>query len=664
MSGQRVGEPIRMSWGRALGIASVATAAATLLMFWMRSAFQIRALPERVMEWSLLFVAPAQFEAAIGQLGDQAKVLALYASVAGMALILVVLGALLLRRARSAWFIAAAGPLLYLVAMAGVVPLTDGGVFGAALPQDPWLVNACYLAICLTYACALLGGSYLAIGSATGPAGEPRAAAGASVGAAGESTGEASALDEPSAPGEAPAPGGLFARRRALLVALPATAAAYLFVAWRGQGGAGRGGDLPLARVNATPGLTPPAAGATWAGVTPPPASLAAATRAVTTQPVATPSSASANVASATPSPVAPAVAAAPTAPQSAASPTRAPLAVSPTPEPALPTGSFSKQLARGEDGALSGAGREPGTLAALITPTDRFYYVTKNAVSDPVIQPMDWRLAIDGDVRSPVQLDYRTLRQLPSVEVTKTLECVSNFTAECQLVPFGCDLISTAVWRGVLLKDVLDLAGGPAPGVVSVTLVAADEFTSAIPLDVALDPSTVLAYEMNGQPLPYEHGYPARVLSSGRYGYKSAKWITGIRATTGNPLDWYGRRNWNKDGIVKTMTRIDVPAPGATLAPGPQRAAGIAYAGDRGIAGVEVSGDGGITWQAARLLEPAPGKDAWVRWEVSVDLPAGATVRLVGRATDGTGTLQTSDFTLPAPDGASGWNSIQVSAA
>ena len=333
----------------------------------------------------------------------------------------------------------------------------------------------------------------------------------------------------------------------------------------------------------------------------------------------------------------------------------------SPVAEEPLPAGSSSKGIARGEDGALTGADREPGTLAVLITPTARFYHVTKNAVADPVIQSEAWRLAIDGDVNAPVQLDYRTLRQLPSIEVTKTLECISNFTAECQLVPFGCDLISTAVWRGVPLKDVLELAGGPRLGVTTVTLVAADEFTSAIPIEVALDPTTVLSYEMNGQPLPYEHGYPARVLSSGRYGYKSAKWITGIRPTTGTPPDWYARRNWNKDGLVKTMTRIDVPASGATLAPGRHGVAGIAYAGDRGISRVEVSTDGGTTWQAALPLEPAPGKDTWLRWESSVDVPPGASVRLVARATDGTGVLQTSDFTLPAPDGASGWNSIRV---
>jgi DMSO/TMAO reductase YedYZ molybdopterin-dependent catalytic subunit len=227
--------------------------------------------------------------------------------------------------------------------------------------------------------------------------------------------------------------------------------------------------------------------------------------------------------------------------------------------------------------------------------------------------------------------------------------------------VPFGCELISTAIWRGVPLKDVIDLAGGLKPAVMGITLVAADEFTSAIPLEVALDPTTLLAYEMNGEPLPYEHGYPARVLSVGRYGYKSPKWLTAIRPTSGMPLDWYGRRNWNKEGVVKTMARIDVPAPYATVPAGARRVAGIAYAGDRGVAGVEVSPDGGRTWQAARLLEPAPGKDAWVRWEAGVDLPPGATARLVARAMDGTGQPQTKEFSLPAPDGASGWNSIQV---
>ena len=124
---------------------------------------------------------------------------------------------------------------------------------------------------------------------------------------------------------------------------------------------------------------------------------------------------------------------------------------------------------------------------------------------------------------------------------------------------------------------------------------------------------------------------------------------------------DWYGQRNWNREGIVKTMTRIDSPAPGAEIPPGSQRVAGIAYAGDRGVKQVELSADGGRTWQTAGLLEPQPGKDAWVRWQASVDAQPGAALKLIARATDGTGQLQTETFSLPQPDGGAGWHSIEV---
>jgi DMSO/TMAO reductase YedYZ molybdopterin-dependent catalytic subunit len=322
------------------------------------------------------------------------------------------------------------------------------------------------------------------------------------------------------------------------------------------------------------------------------------------------------------------------------------------------------RELKRDQDGALMPSGRPKGELAPLITDINDFYIVTKNAAGDPLVRPDEWRLRIDGDVMRPFETDYLSLRNLASVEVTKTLECISNFVAKCELVPFGCDLIGTARWRGVRLRDLLDLAGGVRPGAQFLATISADEFTTALPIDVALDPQTLLVYEMNGQVLPREHGYPARVLVPGHYGMKNAKWVVALRPVSRDFIDWYGQRNWSRTGVIKTMTRIDTPAPDAALAAGEHRLAGIAYAGNRGISRVEYSSDGGMTWRDARFIDPPGiGGDVWARWEGTFRLDGAAELTLMSRATDGTGALQIEPFSLPQPDGGTGWHAIRVKA-
>jgi DMSO/TMAO reductase YedYZ molybdopterin-dependent catalytic subunit len=288
---------------------------------------------------------------------------------------------------------------------------------------------------------------------------------------------------------------------------------------------------------------------------------------------------------------------------------------------------------------------------------------VTKNPVADPVLEAASWRLILDGEVNRPVQVDFATLLQLPAVEQTKTLECISNFTTDCDLAAFGCDLISTAVWRGARVADVLALAGGLKSGAVSLRVLGADEFTSAVPARLALDPDAILAYAMNGESLPRRHGYPVRMLVPGRYGMKNAKWVVALRPVSRDFIDWYGQRNWNKEGIVKTMTRIDTPAPDATLPVGEHRLAGIAYAGSRGVARVEYSVDEGMTWLEASFIEPPVGNDVWVRWEAFFSIDGPEPVTLMSRAIDGEGVMQLEGFSLPQPDGGTGWHSITVQA-
>lgn len=344
------------------------------------------------------------------------------------------------------------------------------------------------------------------------------------------------------------------------------------------------------------------------------------------------------------------------------AGPSPSPVAAS-RPTSTLPEPAAVRTLQRDQDGAVLPSGRRPGELPGPITSNENFYIVTKNAGGDPIVHPDDWRLVVDGEVQRPFELDYAALRRLPSFEITKTLECISNLVAECQLAPFGCDLISTARWRGVRLSEILNLVGGVKPGADWVATISADEYTTALPLQLAMSPDALLIYEMNGQVLPREHGYPTRILVPGRYGMKNAKWVVALRPMRREFVDWYGQRAWSREAVVKTMTRIDIPNRDARLRPGDQRIAGIAYAGDRGINMVEFSADGGDTWDIADTLEDAAGPDMWVRWEGHFTLAPGSEAKLVARATDGKGNQQAEPFSLAQPDGASGWNSITVKA-
>jgi DMSO/TMAO reductase YedYZ molybdopterin-dependent catalytic subunit len=571
-----------------------ASATAMLLQNLLRVAWQVRGIPERLMEWLLLFVPLDLFEQGLARFGADAKELALTAATVGMAASLAALGALAIRSRWRERTLLGLGAGMWLVTMLVFLPLTGAGPFGTALLVSPLLTSASYLVVFLGYASALMVG---------------RLAFDLGVSLTRQTTPPA------------------VHQRRALLVGLAGAALAGGAAALVGRQGGLVASSLPLA--SAPTPATPP-------------------------QPQAPRTEATLPSTTAARQPASPRTAGAP----DAAAPTPAA-----TEEP-FPNPTVSRRLTRDQDGSITAAGRPRGQLASPITTNDDFYVVTKNAVADPVVDAHTWRLVIDGEVNNPVQLDYRTLRALPAVEVVKTLECISNFTAACNLTSFGCDLLSTAQFRGARLSDVLALAGGLKSSAIGLAALSSDEFSAGLPVEVAQDPETLVVYEMNGEPLPREHGFPARLLVPGRYGMKNPKWLAGIRAMNEEYAGWYEQRNWNKDGIVKTMSRIDSPVDGDRLSPGPRRVAGVAYAGDRGVAQVEVTFDDGDTWQVMRLLEPMPGKDAMVRWEGTFEMPSSGSLTLTVRATDGTGDLQTDEFQLPQPDGASGRDSITVMSA
>jgi DMSO/TMAO reductase YedYZ molybdopterin-dependent catalytic subunit len=587
----------RPGWLVALLIGCMASGIALVLQSILRDTWQIRTLPERVMEWLLLFVPLDVFERGVQQLGGNAKEVALAGTVVGMAVILTAIGTLTVRAGWTSWQLLGMGLALWGVAMGVVMPVTGAGFLARGLLISPLLTNAGYLLMFLGYGCVLVGGRLLL----------------SRRGFAQRRT--------------------IMAERRALLAGLVGTVMAGGVARLVGRDGGLVVSTLPLASAPTLP-LPRPAARSL-------PTQAAVAPGAATIDP-----SRITVIGPATPTPL--------PLPTAAPPPTLEPL---PNPPP-------PRRVARDKDGALTAAGRPKGELAPPITANDDFYVVTKNAVADPMVDAASWRLFIDGEVHRPVQVDYRTLRALPAVEVTRTLECISNLTTRCNQTSFGCDLISTARWKGARLSDVLDLAGGLKSTAAGLAFLAIDEFSAGVTPDIVDDPETLIVYEMNGAPLPREHGFPARLLVPGRYGMKDPKWLAGVRAMTTEHQGWYEQRNWNKFGIVKTMSRIDMPVDGARLPAGEQRLAGIAYAGDRGIKKVEFSVDDGGTWETATILESMPGKDAMVRWESTFVVPTDGSVTITTRATDGTGELQTEDFQLPQPDGASGRDAITVSAA
>jgi DMSO/TMAO reductase YedYZ molybdopterin-dependent catalytic subunit len=285
--------------------------------------------------------------------------------------------------------------------------------------------------------------------------------------------------------------------------------------------------------------------------------------------------------------------------------------------------------------------------LSPRITPNDRFYVVNEELLY-PDIDPSTWRLEIGGVVDRPFALTYRELRSLPAVEQFQTLECISN--------KVGGRLISTARWTGVPMMALLDRAG-IRPGAVEVVSRSVDGYADSIPLHEAMRPSVLLAIGMNGRVLPREHGFPARLLVPGYYGMKQPKWLGSIEVVD-RPFEGYWEvRGWVKDAVVKTMSRIDTPQGGA-VAGDLLIVAGVAYAGARGISRVEVSTDGGNSWDEAQL-ETELSPFSWRRWAYRFRRSPGPVLRILARATDGVGAVQTGTVTPPEYSGSTGYDEV-----
>lgn len=294
--------------------------------------------------------------------------------------------------------------------------------------------------------------------------------------------------------------------------------------------------------------------------------------------------------------------------------------------------------------------GRVKG-LPPEITPNDQFYVVSKNPPGfDPVVDVSKWRLEVTGLVGKPLRLTYEELRALPAIEQFQTLECISN--------EVGGDLISNAKWRGVRLRDVLMRAGGPAATAVKVSFRCADGYSESIPIGDAMHPTTVLAYEMNGEPLPSAHGFPIRLLVPGLFGMKNPKWITKIEVVDFDFQGYWEASGWSDEAVVKTMSKFATTL--RSEKPGEIGLGGLAYAGDRVIKEVEYSTDGGKTWTQAEV-KPALGPFTWVLWAAIWKPTEPGQYTLKVRAKDGLGVLQAARQAPTLPDGASGYHTFRV---
>lgn len=291
---------------------------------------------------------------------------------------------------------------------------------------------------------------------------------------------------------------------------------------------------------------------------------------------------------------------------------------------------------------------RTPDHITSAITPNSDFYVVSKN-VLDPTVQVERWQLEITGLVRASRSWTLEQLRALESESRAITLECISN--------EVGGHLISTAQWRGVTLQKLLATAGGALPTATHLVFYGVDGYATSLPLADLLQARTLLAWEMNGQSLPNRHGFPLRALVAGRYGEQSAKWLSRIELTDQPYKGFYQSQGWS-DGPLSTMSRIDTPTSTASI--GAVTVSGIAFAGLRAITRVEMSADGGAHWHDATLMPPLSDQ-SWRFWQWKWRPATPGRYTLVVRATDSSGALQIGKVQPGAPNGATGWHSVQV---
>ncbi|MGK2867249.1 MAG: molybdopterin-dependent oxidoreductase [Mycobacterium sp.] len=288
--------------------------------------------------------------------------------------------------------------------------------------------------------------------------------------------------------------------------------------------------------------------------------------------------------------------------------------------------------------------------LSSFVTDSAEFYRID-TALSVPQLSRDGWRLRIHGMVDNEKTYTFADLEEFELIEQMVTLACVSN--------PVGGDLVGNALWGGYRVRDLL-AAAGVSPDADMVLSKSSDGFTAGTPTEAMTDDrDSLLAITMNGQPLPIEHGYPARLVVPGLYGYVSAtKWVVDLELTRFDRAQGYWTPlGWSERGPIKTQSRIEVPRSGQDIPVGPVRFGGVAWAQPRGVRAVEVRIDEG-PWEQATLGD-AYSDDTWRLWSFDWQSQAPGLHTIAVRATDNSGYVQTADRADVIPDGATGWHTV-----
>ena len=298
-----------------------------------------------------------------------------------------------------------------------------------------------------------------------------------------------------------------------------------------------------------------------------------------------------------------------------------------------------------------AGAAVDVKGMTPPVTPNDDFYRID-TALTPPTVDVTNWSLSISGKVDNPFTLTYADLMAMPQIQKRVTLACVSN--------PVGGDLVGNALWQGVPLTALLDRAG-VQPGAQQIVGESVDGFTVAFPLELALDGrEPLVAVGMNDEPLPVLHGFPARLVVPGLYGYVSAtKWLSKIRLTTmAEETPFWVQNGWIADGRIAAASRIDVPSSDAEVRVGNVVVAGRAWHQEVAVGAVEVSVDSG-PWQSTKLAD-SMGIDCWRLWSWNWAATPGQH-RIEVRMIDANGTVQSSRRTDPGPGPSSGYDQIMI---